>query len=256
MPINKMTLTWTAGTQDCWNCATPYLDEVDVSGTQHWKWNVESTALSPSGSQIVLGTKVQVYSGDMTLGPFIFMDAADGTGSAVDMRGTSFEILLQSQTAPTQTIDFATTGVCADPNLSLTGSITSDATSIYIPLQNTGYINVELNSIQVRSNISGSTAYVDGVFLDASTVWQANAVACGSVSRQRVDSNIESTITFTSCSYTNPTWTSNQTQSFRLRLYKGTSGTAPVTGGFSGTVFDFTLNYSCGTAQTLSVPIP
>ncbi len=256
MPINKMTLTWEAATQNCWNCATPYLEEVKVAGTSHWKWDVNSTALSPSDAQIVLGAKIQIYSGDMTLGPFIFKDAADGTGAAVDMRGTTFTIKLQSQIAPTQTIIFTTEGVCSDPNLSLSGTVTSDTRNVYFPLKNTGFVTTELTSIQVSTNISASTAYLETVFLAGNTVWQADNANCGSVPRQRIDSNIQATIPFSSCSYTNPSWTAGQSQTLRMRIYDGTTGTAAVTGGFSGIVFDITYNYACGASQTTSIPIP
>ncbi|NOZ75880.1 MAG: prepilin-type N-terminal cleavage/methylation domain-containing protein [FCB group bacterium] len=257
MPINKMTLSWSAATQSCWNCATPYLESVSVAGNAHWTWNVNSTALSPTDAQIILGNKIQIYAGDMTIGPLVFKDAADGTGATVDMRGTSFTIKFQSQTAPTQTVTFSTTGVCSDPTLSLNGTVTSNARNVYFPLKNSGYIPVELTSIVVSTDFSASTAYLERIDVPSGTiVWQADNTTCGSVPRQRIDSNIQATASFSSCSYTNPTWNVNQSRTLRMRIYKNTSGTAAVTGGFSGTVFDLTFNYACGTSQTTSIPIP
>lgn len=256
MPINKLTLSWSAAGQNCWNCATPYLEEVKVAGNSHWKWDVNSTALSPSGSQIILGNKIQIYSGDMTIGPLIFKDAADGTGNPVDMRGTNFTIQFHSVTAPTQTISFTTTGVCGDPSLSLNGTVSSNARNVYIPWQNPGYVSGELTSIVVSSDFAASTAYLELIQVGGTNVWRANVAACGSIPRQRIDSNIQATISFSGCTYGNPTWTANQTQTFRMRIYKNPSGNAAVTGGFSGTTFDFTLNFACGNAQTISVPVP
>lgn len=257
MPINKMTLSWSAASQDCWNCATPYLESVSVAGNAHWTWNVNSTALSPSGAQIILGNKIQIFSGEMTIGPLVFKDAADGTGSAVDMRGTSFTIKFQSQTAPTQTVTFTTTGVCGDPSLSLSGTVSSNARNVYFPLKNTGYIGLELTSIVVSTDFSASTAYLERIDVPSGTiVWQADNSTCGSVPRKRIDSNTQATASFASCSYANPTWNFDQNSTLRMRIYKNLSGTAAVTGGFSGMVFDLTFNYACGVSQSTSIPIP
>jgi len=251
--IDRMTITWEALPNDCWNCKKAYLAEVQKTST-YWKWNTNGrSALVPSGAQIVLDGTMSLYTGPNSIGPLIFLDGTDGTtANTINMNATRFTIRFESSTAPSQTITFDNATTCAAPSLSQNGAATLiDGARLSVPVQNPGVLPVTITSMTVSTDITTSTAYLDRIRFDGADVWLANVTACSNVARPTVANNATGTADFLICTYALPTINAGSTATVEIRLRKDPTGTTnvPVAVGQS---YILVFNLQCGSSQTIA----
>ncbi|RMF07153.1 MAG: type II secretion system protein [Candidatus Neomarinimicrobiota bacterium] len=250
--VNKMTITWTALPNDCWNCNSPYLSEVQKS-TTYWKWNTGGrSACVASGAQIVLDATMALYSGPNSVGPLIFLDGTDGaTANAINMQASHFTVRFESATAPSQSISFDTPGSCSAPVLTQSGAATKvNNARLSVTIQNPGALPITVTSMTVSSDITTS-AYLDRIRYNGANVWQALVGACSSVARPSIANNAIGTADFSICSYALPTINGGATATVDIRIRKNPTGNAnvPVAAGQSYTL---TFTLQCGNTQTIN----
>lgn len=256
--ISQIGLAWGQQDSSCWNCEHPYLESFSASGTQYWKWDVGHSALVDSGAVISLDNKLYLYSGENTLGPFIFEDATDGSGNCININGSNFIFKFFSNLAPTRTVSINGPGSCGTPNLSLNGTVTWGAGYINIPIKNTGFLTATFNTNEITTDIT-SDAYLSKVQYDGTDAWAAPSIAqCPGLTRPRIDSNITGTANFQACTGWNlPTIAGNETITVRLEIMDDAGGSTGVTLS-SGIVIDLQFNFVCPNnhTQLISFALP
>ncbi len=247
--ISQIGLAWGSQDSSCWNCEHPYLESFYASGNQYWLWNDGHSALVDSGAIISLDSKLYLYSGENTVGPFTFEDATDGSGSCININGSTFEFKFFSNLAPTSTITINGPGSCATPSLSKNGTVTWGAGYINVPIKNTGALTATFNSNEITTDIS-TTAYLSRVQYDGNDAWAApGAAECPGLIRPRVDNNT-GTANFQACTGWNlPYITGNETITVRLEIMDDASGSTGVTLS-SGLVIDIQFNFVCPASHT------
>ncbi|NQU27848.1 MAG: type II secretion system protein GspG [Candidatus Marinimicrobia bacterium] len=256
--ISQVGLAWGSQDSSCWNCEHPYLKSLHASGNQYWLWNDGHSALVDSGAIIALDSKLYLYSGENTLGPFTFEDASDGTGNCINVSGSAFTFKFFSNLAPTRTISFNGPGSCGTPSLSINGTVTWGSGFINIPVKNTGALTATFTANEITTDIA-SLAYLSKVQYGGSDFWAAPGIAeCSGVTRPRVDGDLTGIANFQACTgWDLATLVGNETTTIRIELMDDASGSTGVTLS-SGIIIDLQFNFVCpsGHTQLISFALP